>query len=149
MTQLGRNVSEFDKAHLANNDVGGVGAQNHTDISVTWEVRQCLSRWRMRRQRDLYGTGRMHTRTGAGSSQTDDRPCSVALERTDAAIFSLIRRSVAQMHQKLVCSSMYNALQYHHWFQSVPLKKKKKIQCREELWKVFEGCRRCFLAEGS
>lgn len=48
MTYLGKNVSEFDKAHLVNNDVGRAGAQNHTDSSVTWlllrEVFQCLSR---------------------------------------------------------------------------------------------------------
>ncbi|KAM6272111.1 LOW QUALITY PROTEIN: coiled-coil domain-containing protein 162-like [Spheniscus humboldti] len=33
VTYLGRNVSEFDKTHLVNNDVGRAGVQNHTDSS--------------------------------------------------------------------------------------------------------------------
>lgn len=36
MTYLGRNVSEFDKAHTVNNDVGRAGGQNHPGNSVTW-----------------------------------------------------------------------------------------------------------------
>lgn len=36
MTYFGRNISEFDKVHLVNNDVGRAGVQNHTDRLVTW-----------------------------------------------------------------------------------------------------------------
>lgn len=36
MINLGRNVSEFDKAHTVNNDVCRAGGQNHTGNSVTW-----------------------------------------------------------------------------------------------------------------
>lgn len=36
MTYLGRNVSEYDKAHTVKNDVGRAGVQNHTGKSITW-----------------------------------------------------------------------------------------------------------------
>lgn len=84
MTYLGRNVSEFDKAHLVSNDVGKAGVQNHTDSSVTWlflrEVFQCLRRWKMRRKQDLYRTGWQ-----GGNRQMTGHV--VVLERIDPAIF--------------------------------------------------------------